>query len=56
MADFNRRFAVAPRLHDAAELDLIFREHHGRKLTKKPDGFEPNTRGGARGTVCAARR
>ena len=43
MADFNRRFAVAPRnpqdahrevLHDAAELDLIFREHHGRKLTK----------------------
>ena len=40
---FNRRFAVAPRnpqdahrevLHDAAELDLIFREHHGRKLTK----------------------
>ena len=43
MADFKRRFAVAPRnprdahrevLHDAAELDLIFREHHGRKLTK----------------------
>ena len=43
MADFNRRFAVAPRnpqdahrevLHDAAELDLIFREHPGRKLTK----------------------
>ena len=43
MADFNRRFAMAPRnpqdahrevLHDAAELDLIFREHHGRKLTK----------------------
>ena len=43
MADFNRRFAVAPRnpedahrkvLHDAAELDLIFCEHHRRKLTK----------------------
>ena len=43
MADFNRRFAVAPRdpedahrevLHDARELDLIFSEHHVRKLTK----------------------
>ena len=43
MADFNRRFAVAPQnpedahravLHDAAELDLIFCEHHRRKLTK----------------------
>ena len=43
MADFNRRFAVAPRnpedahravLRDAAELDLIFCEHHRRKLTK----------------------
>ena len=43
MADFNRRFAVAPRnpedahravLHDAAELDLILCEHHTRKLTK----------------------
>ena len=43
MADFNRRFAVAPRnpadahravLHDAAELDLILCEQHGRKLTK----------------------
>ena len=43
MADFNRRFAAAPRnpedahravLHDAAELDLIFCEHHRRKLTK----------------------
>ena len=43
MADFNRRFAVAPRnpvdahrevLHDAAELDLILCEHHVRKLTK----------------------
>ena len=43
MADFNRRFAVAPRtpedahravLHDAAELDLILCEHHARKLTK----------------------
>ena len=43
MADFNRRFAVAPRnpedahrkvLHDAAELELIFCEHHSRKLTK----------------------
>ena len=43
MADFNQRFAVAPRnpedayrkvLHDAAELDLIFCEQHSRKLTK----------------------
>ena len=43
MVDFNRRFAVAPRnpadahrevLRDAAELDLILREHHARKLTK----------------------
>ena len=43
MADFNRRFAVAPRnpaeahrevLRDAAELDLILSEHHTRKLTK----------------------
>ena len=43
MGDFNRRFAVAPRnpedahravLRDAAELDLIFCEHHRRKLTK----------------------
>ena len=43
MADFNRRFAVAPRnpedahravLRDAAELDLIFCQHHRRKLTK----------------------
>ena len=43
MADFNRRFAVAPRnpedahravAHDAAELDLILCEHHARKLTK----------------------
>ena len=42
MADFNRRFAAAPRnpedahravLRDAAELDLIFCEHHRRKLT-----------------------
>ena len=43
MADFNRRFAVAPRnpedahravLHDARELDLILCEQHTRKLTK----------------------
>ena len=43
MADFNRRFAVAPRnpedahravRHNAAELDLIFCEHHVRKLTR----------------------
>ena len=43
MADFNRRFAVAPRnpadahrkvLHDAAELGLILCEQHRRKLTK----------------------
>ena len=43
MADFNRRFAVAPRnpmdahrevLHDASELDLILCEHQVRKLTK----------------------
>ena len=43
MADYNRRFAVAPReaedahrpvLHDAAELALILCEHHVRKLTK----------------------
>ena len=43
MADFNRRFAAAPRnpedahravLRDAAELDLILCEHHRRKLTK----------------------
>ena len=50
MADFNRRFAVAPRnpanahravLHDAAELDLILCEHHARKLTKNLTiGFE----------------
>ena len=41
MADFNRRFAAAPRnpedahravLHDAAELDLIFCEHHRRSI------------------------
>ncbi|MDE0270079.1 MAG: hypothetical protein OXP11_02620 [Gammaproteobacteria bacterium] len=43
MADFNRRFAVAPRnpadahravLHDDRELDLILCEQHARKLTK----------------------
>ncbi len=43
MADFNRRFAVAPRNpadahrsvpHDARELDLILCEQHARKLTK----------------------
>ena len=43
MADFNRRFAVAPRnredahravLRDAAELDLILCAQHRRKLTK----------------------
>ena len=43
MADFNRRFAVAPRNaedahrkvpHDAGELDLILCEQHARKLTK----------------------
>ena len=43
MADFNRRFAVAPRnpadahravLHDARELDLILCEQHARKVTK----------------------
>ena len=43
MADFNRRFAVAPRNaedahrevpHDARELDLILCEQHVRKLTK----------------------
>lgn len=43
MADYNRRFAVAPRseedahravLHDAAELDLILRRHAIRKLSK----------------------
>ena len=43
MADFNRRFAVAPRnpadahrsvLHDARELDLILCEQHARKRTK----------------------
>ena len=43
MADFNRRFAVAPRdsadahrpvLHDARELDLILCEQHARTLTK----------------------
>ena len=43
MADFNRRFAVAPRnaedahrevLHDERELDLILCEQHARKLTK----------------------
>ena len=43
MADFNRRFAVAPRnpadahrkvLHDAAELGLILCGQHVRKLTK----------------------
>ena len=48
MADFNGRFAVAPRdpadahrkvLHETRELDLIFSEHHVRKLTKEP--FDP---------------
>ena len=43
MADFNRRFAVAPRnpsdahravLHDERELDLILCEQHARKVTK----------------------
>lgn len=43
MADYNRRFAVAPKskedahravLHDAAELDLILRLHAIRKLSK----------------------
>ena len=43
MADFNRRFAVAPRnpsdahravLHDAREPDLILCEQHPRKLAK----------------------
>ena len=43
LADFNRRFAVAPRnaldahrgvLHDARELDLILCRQHVRKLTK----------------------
>ena len=43
MADYNRRFAVAPRseedahravLHDAGELDLILRRHEQRKLSK----------------------
>ena len=45
MADFNRRFAVAPRnaadahrevLHDARELDLILCEQHARKLGEEP--------------------
>ena len=43
MADYNRRFAVAPKsaqdahravLHDAGELDLILRRHETRKLSK----------------------
>ena len=43
MADYNRRFAVAPKseedahravLHDAEELDLILRRHETRKLSK----------------------
>ncbi len=43
MADYNRRFAVAPAseedahrsvLHDAEELDLILRRHETRKLSK----------------------
>ena len=43
MADYNRRFAVAPKseeeahravLHDAEELDLILRRHEPRKLSK----------------------
>ena len=43
MADYNRRFGVAPRLaedahrpvtHDAGELALILSEHHVRKLSK----------------------
>ena len=42
MADYNRRFGVAPRnpadahravLHDDRELDLILCEHHARKVT-----------------------
>ena len=50
MAEFNRRFAVAPRnpadahravLHDPRELDLILCEQHVRKLTKNLTvGFE----------------
>ena len=43
MADYNRRFGVAPRnpadahravLHDARELDLILCEQHARKITR----------------------
>ena len=43
MADYNRRFAVAPRnpsdahravLHDERELDLILCEQHARKVTR----------------------
>ena len=43
MADYNRRFGVAPRnpadahrpvLHDERELDLILCEHHARKVTR----------------------
>ncbi len=53
MADFNRRFAVAPRnpadahrpvLHDARELELILCEHQARKLTKNLEiRFESRT-------------
>lgn len=53
MADYNRRFGVAPRnpadahravLHDDRELDLILCEQHGRKLTKNLSiSFEGDT-------------
>ena len=53
MADYNRRFGVAPRnpadahravLHDARELDLILCEQHERKLTKNLSiSFEGDT-------------
>ena len=70
MADFNRRFAVAPRnaedahrevLHDAGELDLILCEQHVRKLTKNlAISFEGRVSGvpgdGARQGLPAARR
>ena len=69
MADFNRRFAVAPRnaedahrevAHDARELDLILCEQHARKLTKNLaisfEGRVYQVTGTARQGLPAARR
>ena len=70
MADYNRRFGVAPRnpsdahravLHDERELDLILCEQHALKVTRNLSiSFEGRTysrsRATARATGCAAPR